>query len=336
MKPNLPTVFRPALAALALSLSLSVPLHAADATKDVIEKSFTLSGTGKLVSNVDAGSITVTGGDSKNVVVKVTREAENANASEAAKLFKDYEVILTQDGNTIRADGKAPRNTSWGWNKPRLKVKFEIVVPRKTDAEIGVGGGSAKVEDLTGTITTKAAGGSITAAKLAGTIGLHSGGGSIQAETISGDLTAKTAGGSISLKAIEGGKVIASSSGGSIHINGGSGKFNLHSAGGGIKLEEGKGSVDAHASGGSIGVQLTEAPKESMTLKTAGGGISLKIPANTSANLDASAAGGSVTCDLPVTVQGKIKNSSIEGKLGEGGPELNLHSSGGSIKISKS
>ena len=333
MKAILPAFLRTSFGLLALLLAL--PLSAADAKKDIIEKTFTLTDSGKLISNVEAGSVTVTGGDSKSVMVKVTREAENANDTEAAKLLKDYEVILSQDGNTIRADGKAPRSNSWGWNKPRLKVKFEIIVPRKTDAEIGVSGGSAKIEDISGTITTKTVGGSINAAKLAGTVALQTSGGSIHAEKLSGDLTAKTAGGSISLKTVEGGKVYASTSGGSIHITGGSGKFDLRTAGGSIKLEEGKGTVDARTSGGSINVQLSEVPKESMTLKTAGGGISLKLPANTSANLDSVAAGGSVTCDLPVVVQGKIKNSSIEGKLGDGGPELNLRTSGGSIKVSK-
>lgn len=261
MKAILPAVLRTSFGLLALSLVL--PLSAADAKKDIIEKPFTLTESGKPISNVEAGSVTVTGGDSKSVMVKVTRKAENANDTEAAKLLEDYEVILSQDGNTIRADGKVPRSNSWGWNKPRLKVKFEIIVPRKADAEIGVSGGSTKVEDLAGTISTKTAGGSINAARLAGTVALHTSGGSIQAEKLSGDLTAKTAGGSISLRTIEGGKACASTSGGSIHITGGSGKFDL---------------------------------------RTAGGGIRLKLPANTSANLDASAAGGSVTCDLPVIV----------------------------------
>ena len=264
MKAILPAVLRTSFGLLALSLAL--PLSAADAKKDIIEKPFTLTESGKPISNVEAGSVTVTGGDSKSVMVKVTREAENANDTEAAKLLEDYEVILSQDGNIIRADGKAPRSNSWGWNKPRLKVRFVIIVPRKTDAEIGVSGGSTKVEDLAGTISTK------------------------------------TAGGSISLRTVEGGKACASTSGGSIHITGGSGKFDLRTAGGSIKLEEGKGTVDARTSGRSISVQLSEVPKESMTLKSAGGGISLKLPANTSANLDASAAGGSVTCDLPVIV----------------------------------
>ena len=106
MKAILPAVLRTSFGLLALSLAL--PLSAADAKKDIIEKPFTLTESGKPISNVEAGSVTVTGGDSKSVMVKVTREAENANDTEAAKLLEDYEVILSQDGNIIRADGKVP------------------------------------------------------------------------------------------------------------------------------------------------------------------------------------------------------------------------------------
>lgn len=333
MKMISPAKLRFALGLFALSMTL--PVLAADPKSDVIEKTFTLSGPGKLVANVESGSLTVSGSETKTVTVKVTRDAENSTDSEAAKLLKEYQVTITQDGNTIRAEGKAPRSQRWGWNKPQLRVKFEIIVPTKTDAELSVSGGNAKVADLTGTISTKTAGGSIAATKLTGTVSFQTSGGSVQAESIAGDLSAKTAGGNIGLKTVEGGKVDASTSGGSIAIAGASGKFNLRTAGGNIKLEEGKGTVDASTSGGNVTLQLTEAPKEAMSLKTAGGNISLKVPGTTSANLDASASGGTVTCDLPVTIQGTAKSHSIVGKMGEGGPDLNLRTSGGNIRIGK-
>ncbi len=333
MKMISSTTLRTGLGLLGLSLTLNV--LAADPKKDVIEKTFALPGSGKLVATVESGSLTVSGSDTKAITVKVTRDAENASESEAANLLKDYQVTITQDGTTVRAEGKAPRSQGWGWNKPRLKVKFEISVPRKTEAELSVSGGNAKVDDLAGTISMKTAGGSIAANKLAGTVSLQTSGGSVQAEAIAGDLSVKTAGGSIGLKVIEGGKIDAATSGGSIAITGASGKFDLRTAGGNIKLKQGKGTVEAATSGGNITLELTESPKESMSLKTAGGNISLKLPGTTSVNLDATASGGNVTCDLPVTMQGKAKSHSIVGKMGEGGPELKLRTSGGNIRIGK-
>jgi len=49
--------------------------------------------------------------------------------------------------------------------------------------------------------------------------------------------------------------------------------------------------------------------------------------------LDAKTSGGSVNSDLPINIRGKTKRSSLQGKINEGGPQLYLRSSGGSINI---
>jgi hypothetical protein len=70
-----------------------------------------------------------------------------------------------------------------------------------------------------------------------------------------------------------------------------------------------------------------------LEISTSGGSISLAVPADFKADIEATTSGGRVACDLPVA--GKIKSSSIKGKVNGGGPEVVLRTSGGNIEVAR-
>lgn len=137
-------------------------------------------------------------------------------------------------------------------------------------------------------------------------------GGSIDIEDLTGDIDAHTSGGSISV-----GKV--------------TGDVELDTSGGSITTEEIYGPLDAHTSGGSINVTFANQLTEDAELNTSGGSITAYLVPDIKVDINASTSGGRVKSQFDV--DGRIKKQSIRGSINGGGPQLRLHTSGGSIKI---
>jgi DUF4097 and DUF4098 domain-containing protein YvlB len=70
-----------------------------------------------------------------------------------------------------------------------------------------------------------------------------------------------------------------------------------------------------------------------VSLATAGGSITLQLPQDTHASLEATTSGGRVTSDFPLTTTRIAAGNDLEGAIGDGGPPISLHTSGGSIHI---
>ena len=145
-------------------------------------------------------------------------------------------------------------------------------------------------------------------------VDLHTAGGRIETDDLQGNVYARTSGGSISVGNIEG-------------------NVDLKTSGGSIRTEDIYGEIDADTSGGSINVTFAKQPTKDATLRTSGGSINAKFPANVQIDLDASTSGGRVSTEF--NVDGRIKKRSIEGEINGGGPEISLHTSGGSVRVDK-
>lgn len=143
---------------------------------------------------------------------------------------------------------------------------------------------------------------------------LDTSGGSIQIEDIIGEIKVRTSGGSISVGDVEG-------------------DVSLHTSGGSIRTNDIMGEIDAHTSGGSIEVTFAKQPQKDASLTTSGGSITARLPADVAIDLDASTSGGRVKSEFDVV--GKVKKQRIRGKINGGGTELELHTSGGSVRVEK-
>lgn len=99
------------------------------------------------------------------------------------------------------------------------------------------------------------------------------------------------------------------------------------SAAGGVEATTVNGSIDATL--GSNGWA------EDLEFTTVNGGIRVTLPNNTDANVKATTVNGSVESDFPVTVQGKMRRGSMQGRIGKGGPEIEMTTVNGSIELRK-
>lgn len=101
------------------------------------------------------------------------------------------------------------------------------------------------------------------------------------------------------------------------------------------------GDVEIHTDGvaeattvnGSIRAAMGTAPRESIRFETVNGGIILDVPPEIDAEVDARWVNGGLESDLPITLVGRLSRQRARGRLGDGGPLLELATVNGSIRI---
>lgn len=284
------------------------------------KKSFNVKTGGGLGVETERGSISIKTHSSETIDVEILLKAKTNDEESAEKLFDAFVIDYEHDGFDLNIIAKYKGSKGWlsnlfgssKWNK--LNVRFVITIPEKYNVDLNTSGGRIGVGDLEGFVKAKTSGG-----------GLNFG-------NIKGDINGKTSGGGITVGECTG-NIDISTSGGGIKIEKCKGKVDAHTSGGGITVNEVYGAIDGSTSGGSVFASILEQPKEDCSLTTSGGGITVKLAKNTNVYLDAKTSGGSVSSDFPITFTGKVQSSKLKGELNDGGPQLYLRSSGGSIHI---
>ena len=305
-------------AGLLAGLALAAAVAGRAETDEHLQKTFTVTPGGKLVVDVNVGSIEVMASDRKDVAIEVFRKADARGIGgadrEKAELQK-HEVTFTQEGNNVTVHAQRLKNAE-RMNNMSLNFRYVIQVPAKFDADVKTSGGSIKVADLNGDLKAHTSGGSLRFAHISGPIDGHTSGGSIDLANSEGKAAIKTSGGSIKI-AKHKGDIVAKTSGG------------------GVSVEDVEGQVQASTSGGSVNASLAKITGE-CRLETSGGGINVAVPGTAAVDIDAKTSGGSVHSDLPVTTTASDKKrSALQGKLNGGGTPLFLRTSGGSIHVKK-
>jgi len=302
--------------------------------QDKITKSFKVKDDQLLYLKSDLGSVKVDSWSRNEVKIDVILKAKTNSKKEAKRIFENFDVKFDKDSRGVQIYGEYTGSRRWLSGRNRIKIHFEIMVPREFDLDINTAGGSIKVSDLVGKVDLHTSGGSIRAGNIVGPVNAHTSGGSITVDGAEGDVDAKTSGGSISVGETAG-SVYAKTSGGSITLESVTGDAEAYTSGGSLNFKNVKGNLNGKTSGGSIYAKVTGKIDEDCSLKTSGGGIKLYLPDNTSANIDAHTSGGRVSTDFPVTVKGVIKKNTLKGKINRGGPLIYLRTSGGSIYINE-
>jgi hypothetical protein len=148
------------------------------------------------------------------------------------------------------------------------------------------------------------------------------------------NLDLETKGGSISIDSLIG-DIEAKTSGGSLHFDRIEGDIQGRTSGGSIKIGEVVGNTRAHTSGGSVKANISRQPDSDCRLTTSGGSITVYLKEDIGMYVDAHTSGGRVTADFPLTLKGNISKNSLKGEMNNGGPELYLRTSGGSIYLKR-
>lgn len=224
----------------------------------------------------------------------------------------DYEIDISQDGNTITARADRKNSGIGGWFSSNRNVSISFVVHAPTGSYVD----------------GNTSGGSVTARNFNNNVNLRTSGGSVTAESIRGKADLRTSGGSINLQDVHG-TINGRTSGGSIRVDGMTGPADLRTSGGSIRLENVSGGIAARTSGGSIRASLTEF-NEDLDLRTSGGSITVNMPNIDNFEMDLS--GNRVNVELR-NFTGSSERDRVEGTVGNGGPMLAARTSGGSVNV---
>lgn len=302
-------------------------------TEEQINKRFTVQAGGKLVIDVDFGSIDVTTNATSEVVVDVLRKVNRGNKADEESFLQERPITFSQDGNTVTIQSRAKTKVNWSWRgTQRVDGKYAITVPAQFSAELKTAGGTIAVSDLTGEVKSGTGGGALKFLRVQGPVDGRTSGGGIHVTDCAGTLKINTSGGAIDLSGGSG-SVSGKTSGGPIALKDFHGAAQVKTSGGGITIENVSGKVDGSTSGGPILASFASPLSDEVKLETAGGGVTLRVPEKSAFDLDASTSGGRVSSDLPVSSGDKPSRGRLKGPVNGGGKPVVLRTSGGSIHV---
>jgi DUF4097 and DUF4098 domain-containing protein YvlB len=124
---------------------------------------------------------------------------------------------------------------------------------------------------------------------------------------------------------------------GSVTIEDASGEFKAGTTNGGIQVKRFEGRLKADTTNGNIRLEGVTF-KDGLSAETTNGSISLAVvsPETLNADLNASTTNGHISVDFPITLQSLHQSKRhIEGRIGQVGPEISLHTTNGSISLTK-
>jgi hypothetical protein len=326
---------------LSVSALLSACLFANDLEKEpFMTRSFPASSIKAVEVNTSGGSITVSGDAGSEAKVEVYASRNNWSDEKIKQAIdENYTIDVKVEGGKLYAEAKQKNKIS-NWNQQGVSISFKISVPKQVSSNLNTSGGSIQISNLTGSqdfktsggsmtienvsgkIVGKTSGGSITVTNSSDNIDLKTSGGSLTAKDCSGKIDLATSGGSVRLSNLDG-NINAATSGGSFTADNINGVLKAGTSGGSIKLDGISGSVEAKTSGGSVNVAM-ESVSDYIKLSNSGN-INLSLPVGKGYNLKVKA--NKIETSGLKDFRGDMDNKSLEGKTGNGGPEIDIKTS---------
>jgi DUF4097 and DUF4098 domain-containing protein YvlB len=288
---------------------------------------------GKLIVDVDFGTIDVAAGADDKITIAAHRKIDSDDDDQEKEYFASTPVSVTKEGNTVTIKARRKqKDHNFNWSgRCTMDARYTVRVPKTFNSELRTAGGGIICAELTGTMSADTSGGKLKFTRLRGATGATTSGGSIELNGCEGPLKVDTSGGRI--EAIDGsGSLEARTSGGSIVVRNFGGDTKVETSGGRLSFENINGKITGRTSGGSITARLKSPVPGDVDLETSAGSIEVTVPPDAGLDIEAEASSGRVTSDLPF-VGTRTDRDSMKGKINGGGKSLLLRSGAGSISI---
>ena len=288
---------------------------------------------GKLIVDVDFGTIDVSAGANDKITLAAHRKIDSDNEAQEKEYLTSAPVMVSKEGNTVTIRARRQnkeRNLNWS-GRCSMDARYTVQVPRSFNSELRTGGGTIIVAELTGSMSADTSGGKLKFTHLRGPTGATTSGGSIELNGCEGALKVDTSGGRID--ATDGsGSLEARTSGGSIVVRNFGGDTKVETSGGRLTFENINGKITGRSSGGSISAKLKSPVPGDVNLETSAGSIDVMVPPDAGLDIEAEASSGRVISELPF-IGTRTDRDTMKGKINGGGKSLVLRSGAGSISI---
>jgi hypothetical protein len=302
-------------------------------TEQRVNEEFNATPGGKLVVDVDFGSIELTGAADGKVVVEAYRKIDSNDEAREKDYFAQTPISVTQEGNTVTVRARRPKDAPrWNWSGSiSMDAKYTIRVPKNFNADLRTSGGAVAASGVDGEIKADTSGGKMRFAQVRGRLDARTSGGGITLENIEGPQTISTSGGEIDCRNGRG-SLDARTSGGSVTVRTFTGDTNVKTSGGSLTLHEINGAIIGKTSAGSISASLLEPVAGDVRLESSAGSIEVAVPAKAGFNVEAKTSMGKVRTEIPMLAT-RSDDDRLVGTLNGGGKALHLRASVGSIHI---
>lgn len=310
-------------------------LTASAASEENISQQIDATPGGKLVVDVDFGTIDVTPGVDNKVALEAHRKIDFGDEAREKEYFSASPVTITKDGNvvTVRARGSKQENW-WNFDHSEKHGQYTIHVPNKFGTDLRTDGGDVAVGEITGSTTVKTSGGKLVFRHLEGVLAANTSGGSIEVEDCRGPIKIETSGGDI-IVADGTGTLYAKTSGGRIEVRNFAGDTEVKTSGGNLSLQRVTGKVIGKTSGGSIHAAIPADVVGDVKLQTSAGNIDVSLSTTATVDIDGSTSVGEIFSGLPLETS-NVDSEHLRGKLNGGGKSVKLETSAGNITINPS
>ena len=313
------------LVLIALSVALTA-FPAFAASEGHFDRTLTVTGAVDLDVQTGSGEITLRTGDSTKVEIHARIHGSGWGEVEQRIHEIENNPPIEQSGNTIRIGHI--ENHDW---KRNISISYELIVPAQTKLRSESGSGDQKVEGIGGPADMNSGSGSLHVKNIGNEVRARTGSGDVELETIHGSVRASAGSGTIHATGIAGGLTASSGSGnvkleqtaaGDVDISTGSGDVEIKGVKGGAKVSTGSGSITAQGD-----------PTGDWRLHSGSGSVRVNFPSQAAFNLVARSSSGNIETSHEISVQGNISPRELRGKVGAGGPLVELSTSSGSIEI---
>ena len=260
------------------------------------------------VTGVDAATDAATG----TVTVRAKATAWGRSQAEADEAIAKVGVRLEQEGDTwyVRSGlEQAPLG--------RVRVDYEITLPRRMSVSVSSASGDIWIEELDGEQSITTLSGDITVADL----GSDPSAAQVM-KTKSGDVVGGALTGDISLSSLSG----------DVEINGFAGNLQVATQSGDITIQDGSGSVQLKTMSGDIDTALGTLGEKPISITSVSGDIELEIPGGSAVDVRAKSVSGQVGVEIDLDVE-KSTEHLVVGVANGGGLELAVASVSGDISI---
>src|SRR5947209_540926 len=320
------TTLRHTLFVLLISLSASV------ASEENVSRQIDVTPGGKLVVDVDFGTIQVAAGADEKIALEAQRRVDFGDEARDKDYLAAAPITVTKEGNVVTVRARREGSwTNWNFGHSRMAASYTLHVPRKFDLDLRTSGGDIAAVDVSGNLKAHTSGGKLEFAGLEGMLTADTSGGSIKVEGCRSPIEIKTSGGDISVLDSTG-VLHARTSGGRIEVHNLSGDADLETSGGNLVLEKIRGKLIGKTTGGSSRTSTPAEVTGDLELRTSAGNIDLAVPENAALDIDARTSVGRVISELPFTTS-ESGHKHLRGKLNGGGKSVTLETSAGNILI---
>ena len=126
-----------------------------------------------------------------------------------------------------------------------------------------------------------------------------------------------------------------SSVNGKVDVGAITGEVGVESVNGGVVVAQAGTATQLSSINGGISVSLLRLGEGGLRVHSVNGGVKIGLPSETSAEIDVHSINGGIKSDLPITVIGEMKHGQLRGRVGDGGPPINITSVNGGVTLQR-